>query len=92
MNSNTLAGPRPAKRLASPAITASVRLAESSHYFLHTVTCREDDGALLIEGKVPSFFLKQTAQTLVQSVEGVRRVVNRLEVVNPYGVSSEADL
>lgn len=44
---------------------------------------------LYLEGKVPSFYLKQTAQSLLQSIDGVGRVVNRLEVVNPYGVSSE---
>lgn len=48
-----------------------------------------DKDAVYLTGKVPSFYLKQTAQSLVQSVEGVQRVVNRLEVVNPYGVSSE---
>lgn len=89
MNSNALAGPHPARNLSTPASTATVRLAESSHHFLRTVTCRDDDGTILIEGKVPSFFLKQTAQTLVQSVDGVRQVVNRLEVVNPYGISGE---
>ena len=48
-----------------------------------------EDDSLYLEGKVPSFHLKQTAQSLLQSIEGVNRVINHLEVVNPYGVSSE---
>ncbi|MEQ8849315.1 BON domain-containing protein [Botrimarina sp.] len=68
---------------------AEHRLGASSHLFLRHVECRLEDDALCLTGKVPSFYLKQTAQSLVQSVDGVERVVNRLEVVNPYGVSSE---
>lgn len=70
---------------------AEVRLDRSSHLFLRHVACHFEDGALCIEGKVPSFYLKQTAQSLLQSLEGVERVVNRLEVVNSYGVSSDLD-
>ena len=68
--------------------TATHRLGESSHLFLRHVRCRMEGDCLCLEGKVPSFYLKQTAQCLLQSVEGVDRVVNRLQVVNPYGVSS----
>lgn len=69
---------------------ATTRLSESSHLFLRHVRCRLDAGALCIEGKVPSFYLKQTAQSLVQDAAGGPPVENRLEVVNAYGVSSTA--
>lgn len=68
---------------------AESRLGSSSHLFLRHVACRVENDAICLEGKVPSFYLKQTAQSLIQSVDGVARVVNRLEVVNAYGVSSE---
>lgn len=68
---------------------AENRLGSSHHLFLRHVACRVEDDAICLEGKVPSFYLKQTAQSLIQSVDGVARVVNRLEVVNAYGVSSE---
>lgn len=77
-------------RTDTPAGEATNRLAESSHHFLRHVRCRADEDAVLLEGIVPSFYLKQTAQALVQSVDGVERIINRLVVVNPYGVSSEA--
>ncbi len=69
--------------------TAEDRLGASSHLFLRHVECHLEEGTLCLEGKVPSFYLKQTAQSLLQSLDGVERIVNRLEVVNPYGVSSE---
>lgn len=68
---------------------ARTKLGDSSHLFLRHVTCRVDSGGLYLEGKVPSFYLKQTAQNLLQSIDGVERVVNRLEVVNAYGISYE---
>lgn len=67
------------------------RLGQSSHLFLRHVECHVEEGTLCLEGKVPSFYLKQAAQSLLQSLEGVDRVVNRLEVVNSYGVSGTAD-
>jgi len=68
---------------------AEDRLGSSSHLFLRHIACHAEGDALCLEGKVPSFYLKQTAQSLLQSLEGVPRVENRLQVVNPYGVSSE---
>lgn len=70
---------------------AEDRLGSSSHLFLRHVVCRMEGNALCLEGKVPSFYLKQTAQSLLQSLEGVERVENRLEVVNSYGVSSPVE-
>lgn len=70
---------------------AESRLGRSSHLFLRHIECHVEEGVLCLEGKVPSFYLKQAAQSLLQSLEGVDRVVNRLEVVNAYGVSSAAD-
>ncbi|MEM6798159.1 MAG: BON domain-containing protein [Planctomycetota bacterium] len=64
-------------------------LSQSSHLFARTVQCDYADGVLTIQGKVPSFYLKQTAQSLIQRVEGVKRIENALVVVSPYGVSSE---
>lgn len=70
---------------------ATNRLGQSSHLFLRHLECNVEEGVIFIEGKVPSFYLKQTAQSLVQSIEGVEKVINRLEVVNPVGLSYSAD-
>lgn len=68
---------------------ASDCLGASSHLFLRHVRCHLEGDAVCLEGKVPSFYLKQTAQSLVKAIDGVRRVDNRLQVVSAYGVSSE---
>lgn len=66
---------------------AESRLRGSSHLFLRHVRCGYDQGRLQLEGKVPSFYLKQLAQSLVQGVQGVERVDNRLTVVSANGIS-----
>ena len=38
-------------------------------------------GAVILWGRVPSYFQKQLAQSVIQHVEGVRGVANGLEVV-----------
>jgi osmotically-inducible protein OsmY len=67
---------------------ATARLGQSSHLFLRHVECHSEGRVLSLYGKVPSFYLKQAAQTLLQTIDGVDRVDNHLVVVNPCGVSS----
>jgi hypothetical protein len=35
---------------------------------------------LVLRGRAPSYFLKQIAQSAVVGIDGVRRIVNRIEV------------
>ena len=67
---------------------AEQRLRDSSHLFLRNVRCGYDHGRLQLDGKVPSFYLKQLAQSLVKDLGGVERVDNRLTVVSSTGLSS----
>lgn len=67
---------------------AQEKLSSSSHRFARTVHCDYSDGVLRIHGKVPSFYLKQTAQALMADIDGVERVNNEIVVANPSGVSS----
>lgn len=71
---------------------AEDKLNASSHLLRNNVECEYLNGVLVIRGRVPSFYLKQTAQTLIQGIEGVSRVENDIQVVNPYGISSEPAL
>lgn len=56
------------------------RLDESSYGFQQRLNIAYDDGVLTLRGRVPSFYLKQTAQTLAAKVDGVRQVVNLVDV------------
>lgn len=49
------------------------------------------DCTLQVYGRVPSFYLKQVLQTLLQGIAGIRRVDNRVEVISVEGLSSLCD-
>ena len=45
------------------------------------VACAYQDGMLVLRGRLRTFFHKQLAQEAVARVDGVRQVVNEIEVV-----------
>jgi osmotically-inducible protein OsmY len=47
-----------------------------------SVVCKYDDGVLVLRGRLNSFFHTQLAQETVRRIEGVKRVVNQIEVVS----------
>lgn len=59
---------------------ARQRLTETPYESLQQVSCEEQDGVLVLHGRVPSFYLKQLAQELVRPIEGVKTISNRLQV------------
>lgn len=69
-------------------LTAERRLRESPYYFLRTLRCRVDAGVLTLVGRVPYGQLKQFAEAIVSRVDGVRAVVNRVEVYDPQRASA----
>jgi osmotically-inducible protein OsmY len=62
---------------------AQVRLRKSGYHQLHFVSCEFHEGVLTLRGRVPTFHLKQVAQTLIRDLHGVDEVNNRLEVIGP---------
>ncbi|TWT78116.1 hypothetical protein Pla123a_09050 [Posidoniimonas polymericola] len=70
-------------------LTATEKLEHSSHLFRRSVSCRFREGVLRLDGRVPTFHLKQIAQSLLDNIDGVSRIENALVVVNPTGISSE---
>lgn len=71
---------------------AEMKLDDSSHLFRRTITCHYQDGVLRLDGKVPTFYLKQMAQSLLQDIDGVEKVDNALIVANAYGISGDSVL
>ena len=55
----------------------------SGYHELRGVSCDFHEGVLILRGRVPSYYLKQLAQSLVFHLEGVQELSNRLEVVSP---------
>jgi osmotically-inducible protein OsmY len=66
-----------------PAVEDHARrqLQGQPYHALKQVSCEYRDGVLILRGRLPSYYLKQMAQTAVARVAGVGRVVNHIEVV-----------
>jgi len=62
---------------------AQTALAASPVASLRDLVVEQVDGALLIRGRVTSFYHKQLAQEIVLSHCGSLKVVNRIEVQTP---------
>ena len=59
---------------------AQSRLADTPFPVLREVACQFDRGVLILRGHLPSFYLKSVAQEAVRNLDGVRQVVNEIEV------------
>jgi len=68
---------------ASVGDAAERRLRESPYFFLKQITCYFDHGVLTLRGTVPMWQLKQFAESIVARVDGVRQIVNQVEVFDP---------
>jgi hypothetical protein len=91
-------------RLANPSqnkkpfadITEKYLIQEEARMLLHqspypelwSATCEFHEGVLTLRGEVPSFFLKQVAQSIVFGIERVKSIDNHLDVV-AYPESSD---
>jgi hypothetical protein len=64
----------------SLAHLAEKSIRKNPYLALRNITCESRDGVLFLRGSVPSYYLKQVAQTAVASVVGVGRIVNCIEV------------
>lgn len=62
---------------------AESRLRGNSYLALKNVSCEFREGVLTLRGCLPTYYLKQMAQTEVAHLAGVQRIVNEIEVVAP---------
>ena len=63
----------------------------STYHALRAVTCQCNMGVVTLTGQVSSFHLKQMAQTLVGTLDGVTRVDNRIQVVEHHDLGPRDD-
>jgi hypothetical protein len=64
----------------SPDKIAEQIFESSPYHAVRFLKCDYCDGVLTIQGRLPSYYLKQTAQNAVQGLDGVKRIVNLAEV------------
>lgn len=68
-------------RIDPVAAEAKRLIRNDSHLTMQRIWCEFREGRLYLRGQVPSFYLKQLAQTAVAGMADVRQVVNEIEVV-----------
>jgi osmotically-inducible protein OsmY len=56
------------------------RLRETTYSSLSLVTCEYTEGVIILRGEVPTFYLKQLAQTIARQTDGVHHVANHIQV------------
>jgi hypothetical protein len=56
------------------------RLQGSPYAAVRRVTCFFDEGVLVLQGEVPSYYQKQLAQSAVAGFENIERIANRIRV------------
>jgi osmotically-inducible protein OsmY len=80
----TLSRPNPFALLFQEiADVAQSALRRSAYVELRNVSCDFSSGVLTLSGHVPTYYLKQLAQTSVADVPGVIEIHNRVEVATP---------
>jgi len=52
-----------------------------AHLSVQRIWCEFNGRRLYLRGQVPTFYLKQLAQTAVSGLDGVSQVVNEIEVL-----------
>jgi hypothetical protein len=57
-------------------------------FYFRYISCSYDHGVLTLHGRLPSFYLKQVLQTMLNNVDGVERIDNQVDVVSANGLSS----
>ena len=72
-------------RRTSLSLEVEGRLRRSGYLALHDVSCDVRAGVARLQGRLPSFYLKQIAQELARNVAGVRVIINQIEVINVPG-------
>ncbi len=78
---SAMAEPAMAEPACEVAARARACLQSSPYATVRQVDCRFDAGTLFLHGCLPAWYHKQLAQEAVARVDGVRQVVNRIEVV-----------
>ncbi len=66
------------------------RLVCSCHFSRHwrEIRCDYCDGVLILRGRLPTFYLKQVLQSILNGLPEIERIENRVDVVSVEGLSS----
>lgn len=68
---------------------AESRLRDSQYPPVRSLSCEYVEGVLTIRGRVSTYYLKQIAQSVMDGMDGVLEVANRVDVVRASVPQSE---
>ncbi len=79
---NQVPSPLDNPSVTQPALASAVEteLRGSQYLALRHLTCEVHDGTVALYGRVPSYYLKQVAQTNVGQIQGIQHVDNHIQV------------
>ena len=84
VESPPLPWPKPADDSDAHSVDELLHAFRASGYAqLRRIDIHVDDGCANLQGQVPTYFLKQFAQSLALAFPGIRQVENEIEVVSP---------
>lgn len=63
---------------------AETTLRHNSYLSLKNVHCDFREGVLILRGCLPTYYLKQMAQSVVARMDGVLHILNEIEVVGSH--------
>jgi hypothetical protein len=80
--SQSLANPDEDQKSKAILLRATRIVADDSHLhaYKNAIRIQLDGDRLVINGRLPTFFLKQTLQEVLRRIDGVHQVVNHVEV------------
>jgi osmotically-inducible protein OsmY len=64
------------------ALLAERQLRDTTYQPLTRISCDFHDGVAVLRGTVPTFYLKQVAQSVVGKLDAVKQIDNRIEVID----------
>lgn len=73
---------KPVGELVEELARQRISQSQSCANCLRYVSFHYADGVLTIQGRLPSFYMKQVLQTLLKNIDGVERIDNQTDVVS----------
>ena len=58
------------------------RLRSAGHWALRSIECEYSEGEVVLRGRVPTYYMKQVAQSVLLADPAVETVVNLIEVAD----------
>jgi len=81
-------GVHSSERISWIVQAAQLRFKSSKYSEIRSLECEFSEGILFLRGRVSSYYLKQLAQEVVRSLEGIEKIVNDVEVAYSNAVLS----